>query len=128
MDESRFEIAVDTIDPAAVPKRTTTIILGDVPQNSGNPVACLQDQPRDMSACTTPRLEPDDRTIESALRAGAEASGAMFGTLYDSICTYDPCPLVHDDVLVWRDRSHVTATFSGHLTPTIRSLIGEALQ
>jgi hypothetical protein len=123
----RWQAAVERT-VAAMPKATTTLILGDVPRNVGNPVACLLDDPRDMSACTSPRLEPEDRTIESALRAGAEASGAEFGTLYDSICTYDPCPLVHDEVLVWRDRSHVTAKFSGHLTPLIRSLIGETLQ
>ena len=65
--------------------------------------------------------------MEQALRTGAQASGAMFGTLYDSICTYDPCPLIHGDVLVWRDRSHLSATFSGRLTPALRTLLGEAL-
>ena len=40
-----------------------------------------------------------------------EAHGTMarpisFRTLYGKVCTYDPCPLVQGDVLVWRDGGH----------------------
>jgi hypothetical protein len=122
----RWQAAVERT-VAALPDSSAVLILGDVPRNFGDPVACLRDDPRDMSACASPRLEPEDRTVEQALRAGAEASGAAFGTLYDSICTYDPCPLVHDEVLIWRDRSHVNATFSGRLTPLLQQLMAEAL-
>ncbi len=122
----RWQAAVERT-VGAMPESTQVLILGDVPRNFGDPVKCLQEDPRDMSACTSPRLAPEERAIESALRAGAEASGAAFGTLYDSICTYDPCPLVHGEVLVWRDRSHVNATFSGRLTPTIQTLLTDAL-
>jgi hypothetical protein len=111
----------------ALPDASTALILGDVPRNYGDPVVCLSADASDISACSSPRQAPDERTMEQALRAGAQASGAIFDTLYDSICTYDPCPLVHGDVLVWRDRSHLSATFSGHLAPALRVLLGEAL-
>ncbi len=112
---------------AALPQASTTLILGDVPRNDGDPVACLSADPGDISACASPREAPEERTMERALRAGAKASGALFDTLHDSICTYDPCPLVHGDVLVWRDRSHLSATFSGHLTPALQQMLREAL-
>jgi SGNH domain (fused to AT3 domains) len=111
----------------ALPKASATLILGDVPHNYGDPVTCLLADPSDLSACSSRRQAPEERTMEQALRAGAAAGGASFGTFYDTICTYDPCPLVHGDVLVWRDRSHLSATFSGRLTPTLQVLLTEAL-
>ena len=115
-----------TID--ALPKASRTLILGDVPRNFRNPVDCLRANRRDISACVSPRQRPDQRLVESALQAGAASRGADFGTLYDTVCSYDPCPLVHGDVLVWRDLSHVTATFSTRLTPVIRELLGDVLR
>jgi hypothetical protein len=98
-----------------------------VPHNSRDPVRCLQADPSDISACAYRRQDPDERVIAKAQRAGAEAAGAAFGTLNEAICTYDPCPLIHHDVLVWRDRSHLSGTFSGRLTPSLRALLREAL-
>jgi hypothetical protein len=123
---SRWEAAVGrTVE--ALPDASSALILGDVPHNYGDPVACLRADPSDIAACSSPRQAPEERTVEQALRAGAEASGAAFGTLYDAICTYDPCPLVHGDVLVWRDRSHLSATFSGRLTAAVGALLREVL-
>ena len=123
---ARWQAALErTVE--VLPEASSTLILGDVPRNYGDPVACLQADPSDLSACSSRRQPPEERSVEQALRTGAQASGAMFGTLYDSICTYDPCPLIHGDVLVWRDRSHLSATFSGRLTPALRTLLGEAL-
>jgi hypothetical protein len=90
-------------------------------------VRCLQADPRDLSACAYRRQDPAERVIARAQQAGAEAAGAAFGTLNETICPYDPCPLLQGDVFVWRDRSHLSGTFSGHLTPALRSLLGEAL-
>ena len=112
---------------AALPEESAAYILGDVPHNHRNPVRCLQADPSDISACASRRHEPDERVIAQAQRAGADATGASFGTLNDAICPYDPCPPVHDDVLVWRDRSHLSGRFSAYLTPTLRALLREVL-
>jgi len=123
---ARWEAAVERT-VAALPQGTAALILGDVPYNYGDPVRCLRENPRDISACAYRRQDPDERIIALAQRAGAEATGATFGTLNDVICPYDPCPPIHDDVLVWRDRSHISGTFSGYLTPRLRALVREAL-
>jgi hypothetical protein len=112
---------------AALPHGTAALILGDVPHNHGDPVRCLQADPSDISACAYRRQDPQERVIAQAQRAGAQAAGAAFGTLDEAICTYDPCPLIHDDVLVWRDRSHLSGTFSGYVTPALRALLRESL-
>lgn len=123
---ARWQAAVERT-VAALPEGTAALILGDVPHNHRDPVRCLQADPSDISACAFRRQTPEERVIARAQEAGAEAAGAAFGTLNDVICPYDPCPLVHDDVLVWRDRSHLSGTFSGYLAPALRSLLRKAL-
>ena len=103
------------------------LLLGDVPDMAGNPVTCLRQHRRDMSACTPPRVPQAQRRTESATRLAARAGGASFRTLYGKICTYDPCPLVQGDVLMWRDGGHLTSTFVHHLTPALRSLLSSAM-
>ncbi len=112
---------------AALPTASRALLLGDVPENAGNPVRCLKSNRRDMSACQAARQPLAQRTIERALRAAAAAAGARFGTLYDQVCSYDPCPLVQGKVLMWRDDRHLTATFTERLTPSLQGLLADTL-
>jgi hypothetical protein len=112
---------------ARLPQASDVLWLGDVPRNDGNPVRCLRDHRRDLSACLTRREPPSARTAETALRRGVTMAGARFAPLYDQVCTYDPCPLVHGATLLWRDDAHLTATFSRFLAPFLGSLLDAAL-
>jgi hypothetical protein len=106
-----------------LPRKTKLLVLGDVPQNAGQPVDCLRGNTRDMSNCQARRLPPDKREVEVGQRKGAAAAGQFFGSLYYKICPYDPCPLVQGNTLIWRDKSHLTGTFARKLTPAVRNLI-----
>jgi hypothetical protein len=110
-----------TRDPGKV------VILGDIPRNVGNPITCLQQFPSNMSKCQSKKEPLKQRKIERAFRQAAEVKGGQFRTLYSQICSYDPCPLVHGNVLLWRDRHHVTATFANRLWPSLRKLMAEGI-
>ncbi len=112
---------------AQLPAASGILWLGDVPRNDGNPVRCLEAHPDDMSACATRREPPAAREMEAALRRGVTDAGARFSTLHDQVCTYDPCPLVQGDTLLWRDDAHLTVTFSRLLTPSLGPLLDAAL-
>ena len=112
----------------ALPRASKVLVLGNVPHNRGNPRKCLKNNRDDISACVTPKARQDWRKIENALRAGTKASGATWGGLYGKICSYDPCPLVQGNILVWRDKSHVTDTFAKQLQPTFRAMLEAALR
>jgi hypothetical protein len=111
-----------------MPEGTEVLMLGDVPRNKIRPLDCLRQDPSDMSRCQMRRLAPGERHVEVALRTTAREKGQHFGTLYYKICSYDPCPLVQGDVLVWRDRSHLTGTFARKLTPAVRELLAPYLE
>jgi hypothetical protein len=112
---------------AAMPARSRVLVLGDTPHNRENPVPCLSRHPRDLSACVSRRVQPGARIVERAIRRVTVARGELHRSLYGKVCTYDPCPVVHGDVLVYRDRTHLTATFSRRLTPAVRTLLGDVL-
>ena len=112
----------------ALPRASEVLVLGSVPHNRGNPRKCLKHNRGDISACATPKAGPEWRKIEHALKATTKARGATWGGLYGQICSYDPCPLVQGNILVWRDKSHVTDTFAKQLQPTFRALLEAALR
>ena len=112
---------------AALPDRSQVLVVGDVPSNSDNPVICLRKHLGNLSACETPREAPSARPIEAAIRAAARDKGARFGTIYDRVCSYDPCPLVQGEILMWRDSSHLTRTIVEQLTPSIAEMLARTI-
>lgn len=113
---------------AALPPETTVLALGGAPRNfNGNPVKCLKGNRRDVSACVTKRQPARARTMDVGLRQAAAVSRARFDTLFDQICSYDPCPVIQGDVLMWRDASHLSETFARQLQPSIERIVLDAL-
>jgi hypothetical protein len=112
---------------SALPVASEVLWLGDAPNNEGNPVRCLKDRRDDISACVTRREGLAQREVEVALREGVAAAGGRFRTLHDQVCTYDPCPLVQGDILIFRDEGHLTTTFTRRLAPSMRQVLSEVL-
>lgn len=112
----------------ALPRSSNVLVLGDVPHNQRNPQKCLTRNRGDMSRCVTKKPSAKQRQIEFGLRNTARAEGASYRTLFGKICSYDPCPVVQGDILMWRDRSHVTNRFAVQLRPSMRAIIEDALR
>ena len=112
---------------AALPQSSRVLVLGDVPHNDLNPRACLSRNRKDMSACVSHNDQPMSRKIEAGWRAAAKDKGAQFRTLKGKICSYQPCPLVQGNILMWRDKGHITEKFAVQLTPAVRTLLEQSL-
>jgi hypothetical protein len=110
-----------TLGPVAA--TTRVVVLADTPLMRRNPVSCLEDSPGDMSACQTPRSAALGDPLDTGERETAEAAGAVFESLSDLVCPYDPCPVVIGDVLLWRNADHITATFAESLAPAMGALV-----
>ena len=111
----------------AMPEATTVVVLADTPYLQTNPATCLEADASDLLACSTPRAAAIDASFDLAERAAVEAAGASYADLNDLICPYSPCPVVFDEVLAWRNRDHLTATFVKALAPSLGQAINEAL-
>lgn len=107
----------------AMPQSSQVIVLGDIPYNRVNPVGCLTRNKKNISKCVTSRQPLYKRKIELAIEQAAKVKGATFRRFYNKVCSYDPCPIIQGDVLMYRDRGHFTATFTEQLTPTFRKML-----
>jgi hypothetical protein len=111
----------------ALPAATTALVLADTPYLQTNPATCLEDDPRDLAACATPRSTAIDAAFDAAERDAVEAAGGRYASLSEHICPYSPCPVVFGDVLAWRNRDHLTATFVKTLAPSLGAAVNAAL-
>ena len=106
-----------------MPEASNVIVLGDIPYNRLNPVACLREHKKNISKCVTSRQPLYKRKIELAIEQATKAKGATFKRFYNKVCSYDPCPVIQGNVLMYRDKGHLTATFTAQLTPTFRKML-----
>jgi hypothetical protein len=112
---------------AAMPDGVRLLVLGDVP-NPGRAVpSCLARNMGNISACQRSRAKSSGLLRDEAEQAAAEAHGAMFRSPAGVVCAYDPCPIVIGRTLMWRDKSHLAATFTRQLAPLIARFVRQAL-
>ena len=84
------------------------VILGDTPTENADVPQCLSGHLRSVPACVSPR----SYSVRSPrLQVEAELA-AQFGTATidtsDWLCTQQACPVIIGDLLVYRDRNHLT--------------------
>ena len=99
-------------------------LISDTPYQPGDVPVCLSAHARDPAACTVSR----DRALpEPARRARIEDTLRRRGvTVIDPtpwFCTAVRCPVIVGNVLVYRDASHVTATYSRLLAPRLAHVL-----
>lgn len=91
-----------------------------------DPPQCLRDNPRDISAC--------DRLSKGLLDSAQERWEAKTGALADlpvtavadltgTVCPYGVCTVNAKRIAKYRDRYHLTNTFSARLAPAMRRIL-----
>ncbi len=103
------------------------VLMADNPHAKGDVPSCLSKHADDISRCATPYAKAfaGHGVIETV---AAETTGVPLIDLAPAICAQDPCPDVVDDMVVYRDYHHLTATFSRSLGPELGRLIRRALR
>ncbi len=107
----------------ALPNSSRLFVLGDTPQMPSDPPTCLQQHSSNMAACETSRSAATSPAHDQAERIAAAGSGASFASLNGQVCSYDPCPLVVGHLMMWREQTHLTATYSKQLAPSLGALL-----
>jgi peptidoglycan/LPS O-acetylase OafA/YrhL len=99
------------------------VILGDTPTENADVPQCLSGHLRSVPACVSPR-----RYSVRGPRLQVEAElAAQFGTATidtsDWLCTQQACPVIIGDLLVYRDRNHLTPDASMSLAPLLEAAL-----
>ncbi|MEX1133750.1 MAG: acyltransferase family protein, partial [Acidimicrobiia bacterium] len=92
-------------------------LLADTPRPRFDIPECLASEVS-VAACSVAREEANTYSLQGDV---AEALGIPYADMADFICTPTVCPAVIENVIVWRDTNHMTATYA-------RSLAGALMQ
>jgi hypothetical protein len=90
------------------------LAIRDTPRMPIDMVECLEKDKQ----CAIPRNEVLRR--DDPITLAAEASpGVTLVDMTDSLCGPEFCPAVAGNLIVWRDRQHITATYACFLAPEL---------
>jgi peptidoglycan/LPS O-acetylase OafA/YrhL len=102
-------------------------ILVDTPYAGRDVPACLSQHPSSVEACAIPRSVAFTDHLGGIESIAAKAAGAARIDLTKRICIGDPCSVVVNDRIVFRDIGHLTATFSRSLAPALDAALATIL-
>lgn len=96
------------------------VVLRDTPVSKFNLPECVATHTSELTACATPRSTAVTTQGQSQ-QIAASKTGAPIVDLTDWICPQDVCAPVIGGVLVYRDKTHLTATYSKSLGKTLNA-------
>jgi hypothetical protein len=98
------------------------VVLGDTPVLDESAPECLAAHADDVPACTTSRAAATARVWNGADSAAARAAGAGYISVLPWLCT-SLCTPVIGNMVVYRNRFHLTATYSRMLTGVLENAL-----
>jgi hypothetical protein len=135
---SMSRIAIHPLDPAEdtvaakgaavgrmlnrIPGRIGLIV--DTPYAGRDVPACLSAHVNDIDACAIARATALTDHLGALETIAAKASGARRIDLTRRICVGDPCSVVVNDRIVFRDIGHLTASYARYLAPALDAALG----
>ena len=100
-----------------------TLLIVDTPYAGQDVPGCLSAHRDDVDVCAIPRRTAWYDHLGAVEKVAAQAAGIGRIDLTSRVCVADPCPVVVDRMIVFRDPGHLTATFSRSLAPALGAAI-----
>jgi peptidoglycan/LPS O-acetylase OafA/YrhL len=95
------------------------LVIGDIPRADKDYQACLLTG----KICATPRTRALAFPPADAEVAREFGDHVTFADFNDRICDRTSCPAIRDGVIVYRDNSHLTATYAASFAPQLTELL-----
>jgi peptidoglycan/LPS O-acetylase OafA/YrhL len=105
---------------AKLPKRSKTVLIGATPLPGIAPSSCLSAHLANAAACDLKRTRSLPPALQRAEKQAAKSAKAHYLDMSDYMCNRNTCPAVIGHDLVYRDGSHLTATYAKSLAPVIK--------
>ena len=103
-------------------------VLADVPLQGADPAQCLSNNLEHAGDCDATVQEAFSPEVIETEKAAAHAADAEYIDLTDRLCNEETCPTIIDNLLVYRDEQHLTATFSARLAEPLEEQIRPLLE
>ena len=105
------------------PNGTRVVIFSETPDGPEIVPACLAENLENVRVCEHPWPNDTVGKVNSSLEQVAKQTGATFIDLTSILCTVDRCPSIAGNVLVYRDRNHLTTSFVESRTGDVIALL-----
>lgn len=115
-------VTADALEPT-VP----VALLGPTPLPKQYVPPCLAANPDDIRPCHLRRTASTRPDVIDGERRVADDRGLTFADPTEWLCDAVVCPAVLDGMLVYRDRSHLAATYSASLAGHIEAFVADAI-
>lgn len=112
------------------------LVMGSVPSPDADIPDCVSAHPDKLQACDVPKAETHvggggmvgvDSKGQAAEATVVQKAGGTFADVTPWFCAATICPVVVDNLLVYRDNSHVTVPYATYLAPLVGDEIDLAL-
>ena len=111
---------------SALPPKARAVVLGDTPRQKVDVSACLSARHLEPGACETRRSVAVATSHLAAEQRAAKDSDAAFIDPSDWLCNADPCPVVRNGLLVYRNFDHISIPFAQSLVPQLEAALRSA--
>lgn len=103
------------------------LVVADTPWMRKDVPDCLSALRVAPGACDTP-ADVALKSPDSILLAMQSSPDVNFISVNDQICERGVCPAIRDDLILWRDRHHLTATYARSFAPLLEPVIKKSLE
>jgi peptidoglycan/LPS O-acetylase OafA/YrhL len=118
--EAGYTATIDRLRAAGL----QTVVIRDTPASASDVPSCVSEDLGHLESCAFERNR--DWNLEFDVRAARATPGTHLIDLTAEICPGELCRAVIGNALVYRDKSHLTATFARTLSPWIEKGLREA--
>ncbi|WP_404438771.1 acyltransferase [Microbacterium aerolatum] len=95
------------------------LVIADTPRFETPPATCISADVLDTTRCDGVRDEVLDSAFTRAEARAVTAAGGEYVDVTPYICAETTCPVIVDDLLVYRDVNHLTTAFVSYLSPVM---------
>lgn len=88
------------------------VVMEDTPHQEKSPLDCLSLNLDSALSCATPTDQAINEAIVDAERAATRDGGGRYVSFNDYFCDSAVCPVLLGNIIVYRDKHHITKTFS----------------
>lgn len=104
------------------------VVLADTPQPGMNVYECAAENPDHLTACAFDRADAVRASAAPTQQLAVEQTDVVWIDLTDAICPVDRCAAVIGNALVYRQGSHLTATYVESLAPRLEAALEEIVE
>ena len=104
------------------------VLIGDTPKRNLDTRQCLKANPAALGECSTTVSNGIDFVTASRFARGAKANEYIYLDTHDWLCQGGKCPVIAENLILYRDVTHITGVAATWLAPVFDQVLTNLLK